>query len=65
MGLGGTKRWYSSNTGDWGARGISDVSQSAYNNYGDLRNLYNEGKAKDPSERTAAEKRLLRIMEED
>ena len=47
VGLGGTKRWYSSNTGDWGARGISDVSQSAYNNYGDLRNLYNEGKAQE------------------
>ena len=47
VGLGGTKRWYSSNTGDWGARGISDVSADAYNNYGDLRNLYNEGKAKE------------------
>ena len=47
VGLGGTKRWYSSNTGDWGARGISDVSESAYNNYGDLRNMYNEGRAKE------------------
>lgn len=44
---GGTKRSYATNTGDWKAKGISDVSVDAYNKYGDLRNLYNEGKAQE------------------
>ena len=45
LGLGGTKTRHSTNTGDWDSRGINRVSKSAYDNYGDLRNLYNEGKA--------------------
>lgn len=45
LGLGGTKRW--TNTGDWDARGISRVSRDAYNNYGDLLNIYNTGRAQD------------------
>lgn len=45
LGFGGTKRW--TNTGDWDSRGISKVSQDAYNKYGDLRNLYNEGRTQD------------------
>ena len=42
LGLGGTKTRYSTNTGDWDSRGINRVSKNAYDNYGDLRNLYNE-----------------------
>ena len=45
LGLGGTKTRRSTNTRDWDSRGINRVSKSAYDNYGDLRNLYNEGKA--------------------
>ena len=45
LGFGGTKRW--TNTGDWGAQGISRVSQDAYNKYGDLLNIYNTGRAQD------------------
>ena len=45
LGMGNTKTRSSTNTGDWDSRGINRVSKSAYNNYGDLRNLYNEGKA--------------------
>ena len=45
LGLGGTKTRHSTNTGDWDSRGINRVSKNAYDNYGDLRNLYNEGKA--------------------
>lgn len=45
LGLGGTKTRHSTSTGDWDSRGINRVSKSAYDNYGDLRNLYNEGKA--------------------
>ena len=47
LGLGGTKTIHSTNTRDWDSRGINRVSKSAYDNYGDLRNLYNEGKAQD------------------
>lgn len=44
-GLGKTKRW--DNTTGWGSQGIGEVSQNAYNRYGDLRDLYNEGKAQE------------------
>lgn len=44
LGLGGTKTRHSTSTGDWDSRGINRVSKSAYDNYGDLRNLYNEGR---------------------
>ena len=47
LGLGGTKTRHSTSTGDWDSRGISRVSKSAYDNYGDLRNLYNEGRTQD------------------
>lgn len=47
LGMGGTKTRHSTNTGDWDSRGISRVSKSAYDNYGDLRNLYNEGRTQD------------------
>ena len=45
LGFGGTKRW--TNTGDWDARGINRVSKNAYDNYGDLLNIYNTGRAQD------------------
>ena len=47
LGMGGTKVRHSTNTGDWDSRGIKRVSKSAYDNYGDLRNLYNEGRTQD------------------
>ena len=47
LGMGGTKTRHSTSTGDWDSRGISRVSKSAYDNYGDLRNLYNEGRTQD------------------
>lgn len=45
LGFGGTKRW--TNTGDWASRGINRVSKNAYDNYGDLLNIYNTGRAQD------------------
>lgn len=45
LGFGGTKRW--TNTGDWDAQGINRVSKNAYDNYGDLLNIYNTGRAQD------------------
>ena len=44
-GFGKKKQW--TNTGDWADLGISRVGQDTYNKYGDLRNLYNEGRTQD------------------
>lgn len=44
-GLGKTKRW--DNTTGWESQGIGRVDKAAYDKYGDLRDLYNEGKAQE------------------
>lgn len=44
FGLGTRSKIMRNDAAGWGSQGIGEVSQDAYNRYGDLRNLYNEGK---------------------